>query len=218
VRKYAEWLGSELVIIRPEKTFRQYAEEIGMWPSLHPPRFRWCYFNLKLGPTVKYIKEEYRRGDLVALGVKKGDSDYRKKFYTSVFFERDYGGIKARIWAPLLHVDDNVLQKLIERFKIPYNPMWRLGFSGECLCLAGISCRKLKLVLRYFPEERDMLLEIDRAINRNRRSNTPSAPPCVYQAGFKTLEEFYQKVVKQQLTLDYFIPYTGKSCEGIYML
>jgi len=205
VKQYAEWLGAELITIRPKKTFREYAEKFGMWPSLYPQRFRWCYRYLKLQPLAKYICQECRRGDIIVMGVRKNESKFRDRFYTSTFFERDYDGVKTRVWAPLLHIGEPVLTKLLEKFKIPRNPVWRFGFSGECLCLAGMPLHRVALILRYFPEEREMLLEIDDAINRNRRSGKPSAPFRLAQAGFATLREFYQRAVKAQLTLDNFI-------------
>jgi len=108
--------------------------------------------------------------------------------------------------------------KLIEQFKIPRNPVWKYGFSGECLCLAGAPLHEVALILRHFPEERDALLEIDKAIQRNRKSGRPSAPFRLAQVGYRTLEEFYKQVVKSQLTLDEFLPYAGKSCQGSCML
>jgi len=218
VRQYAQWLGAELVVLRPEKTFKEYAEKFGMWPSLYPQRFRWCYRELKLRPLTKYIRQEYREGDLIVMGVRKRESRFRDKFYTATFFIRDYDGVKARVWAPLLFVDEPTLARLIERHGIPKSPVWRFGFSGECLCLAGAPLHKVALILRHFPEERRMLLEIDDVIQRNRKSKTPSAPFRVAQAGFKTLKEFYQQVVKSQLTLDDFLPYEGKACQGSCML
>jgi 3'-phosphoadenosine 5'-phosphosulfate sulfotransferase (PAPS reductase)/FAD synthetase len=216
VRRYAEWLRAELVVLRPEKTFREYAEKIGMWPALYPQRFRWCYRELKLKPVIRYIHQEYRKGDVVVIGVRRAESSFRAMSYTQVFFERDYGGIKALVWAPLLYVDESTLVKLIEQFRIPKNPVWRYGFSGECLCFAGMPLHRIALILRHFPEERRILLEIDDAINRNRRSGKPSAPFRLAQAGFPTLKKFYEQVVKSQLTLDDFVPY--KSCEGACML
>jgi len=217
VRQYAEWLGAELVVLRPERTFREYAERFGMWPSLYPQKFRWCYRYLKLRPLTKYLKESYREGDLVVMGVRKGESRFRDKFYTATFFTRNYNGVEAKVWAPLLFVDEPTLVRLIERFGIPKNPVWRFGFSGECLCLAGAPLYKTALILRYFPEERNMLLEIDDAIQRSRKSGRPSAPLRLAQAGFRTLREFYQRTVKSQMTLDDFtLPY--KSCEGACML
>jgi 3'-phosphoadenosine 5'-phosphosulfate sulfotransferase (PAPS reductase)/FAD synthetase len=205
VKQYAEWLGAELITIRPEKTFREYAEKFGMWPSLYPQRFRWCYRYLKLQPLAKYICQECRRGDIIVMGVRKGESKFRNRFYTSMFFERDYDGVKALVWAPLLYVDEPAAERLVKQFGIPKNPVWRFGFSGECLCLAGSPVHNIALILRYFPEEREMLLEIDDAINRNRRSGKPSAPFRLAQAGYGSLREFYQRAVKAQLTLDNFI-------------
>jgi 3'-phosphoadenosine 5'-phosphosulfate sulfotransferase (PAPS reductase)/FAD synthetase len=217
VRQYAQWLGAELVVIRPEKTFKEYAERFGMWPSLYPQRFRWCYRHLKLQPLVRYIHQEYRPGDIIVMGVRKSESKFRDRFYTAVFFERDYDGVKTQVWAPLLFVDEPTLMRLIERFNIPKSPVWKYGFSGECLCLAGAPIHDIALILRYFPEERHMLLEIDDVINKSRRSGRPSAPFRLAQAGYKTLREFYQQAVKAQLTLDDFaLPY--KSCEGSCML
>jgi 3'-phosphoadenosine 5'-phosphosulfate sulfotransferase (PAPS reductase)/FAD synthetase len=206
-------LGAELMVIRPERTFKEYAEKFGMWPSLYPQRFRWCYRDLKLQPLIKYIHQEYREGDLLVMGVRKNESKFRDKFYTQTFFERDYDGVKAKVWAPLLFVDEPKLVKLIEQFKILRNPVWKYGFSGECLCLAGAPLHEVALILRHFPEERDVLLEIDKAIQRNRKSGRPSAPFRLAQAGYRTLEEFYKQVVKSQLTLDDFIMPYGKACQ-----
>jgi len=217
VHQYAQWLGAELVIIRPEKTFKEYAKKFGMWPGLYPQRYRWCYRYLKLQPLIKYIHENYREGDVVVMGVRKSESRFRDKFYMQTFFVRDYDGVKAQVWAPLLFVDEPTLARLIDQFKIPRNPVWKFGFSGECLCLAGSPVHNVALVLRYFPEERRMLLEIDDAINSNRKSGKPSAPFRVAQAGYKTLRDFYEQAVKAQLTLDDFaMPY--KSCEGSCLL
>jgi len=216
VRQYAEWLGVELITLRPERTFREYAEKFSMWPSLYPQRFRWCYRELKLKPLIEYLKQNYREGDIVVMGVRKGESKFRDKFYTQTFFDRVYGGVKARVWAPLLFVDEPTLLRLIERYGIPKNPVWKYGFSGECLCLAAAPVHEVAIILRHFPEMRDTLLEIDDLINQRRRQR-PSAPFRLAQVGYNTLRQFYEQVVKSQLTLDNFVmPY--KSCEGSCML
>ncbi len=217
VKQYAEWLGAELIIIRPEKTFKEYAEEYGFWPLLLKTRYRWCFRVLKLTPTVGYLRKNYRDGDLVVLGVRKGESRFRDSLYTTTFFVRDYDGVRARVWAPLLHVDEPTLVRLIEQFGIPRNPVWRFGFSGECLCLAGTSLHTITLILQHFPEERKMLLEIDDVINNKQGRRRPSAPYAVWRASSPTLRAFYERVVKTQTTLDDFaMPY--KSCEGSCML
>jgi hypothetical protein len=216
VRRYAEWLGAGLITLRPERTFKEYAAQYAMWPSLYPQRFRWCYRDLKLTPIRKYLRENYNTNDVVVVGIRKSESKFRDVYYESTFFTRKYDDVEVKVWAPLLYVNDVILNSLIERFKIPKNPVWRYGFSGECLCLAGAPIQEIALILRYFEEETKILLEVDDLINKKRRQR-PSAPFRVAQAGYKTLREFYQQVVKTQLTLDDFIvPY--KSCEGSCML
>jgi 3'-phosphoadenosine 5'-phosphosulfate sulfotransferase (PAPS reductase)/FAD synthetase len=219
VFQYARWLDAELIVIRPEKTFKEYAAQYAIWPGLHPQRLRWCYFHLKLRPTINYLNEHYKEGDIVVLGIKGSDSDFRRRRYTSVFFVRDYGRLKVKTWAPLLYADDYTVEMLIKRFGIPRSPVWHVGFSGECLCLAGAPLHEIAIILRHFPEEREMLLDIDRIIQQNRKSKRPAAPPSVHQARFNTLTEFYEKAVKPQTTLDVFIlPYRGKACQGSCVL
>ena len=217
VDRYARWMNVELVVIRPKHTFEEYAVKIGMWPSLRPPKLRWCYRELKLKPTIKYIKENYSRGDLLALGIRGSESWFRPIFYTSTFMERKYGDVVTKVWLPLLRVDDKTVEHLINKFKIPRNPTWKFGFSGECLCLAGAPLHTIVMIMRHFPEETQKLLAIDRTINSNRRSGKPSAPFSVYGAGFKTLQEFYKHIMSQT-TLDQFIMPYGKNCSGSCML
>jgi 3'-phosphoadenosine 5'-phosphosulfate sulfotransferase (PAPS reductase)/FAD synthetase len=217
VDHYAQWLGGELVVIRPEKTFEEYVAKIGMWPSLHPPKFRWCYHELKLRPVIKYVRENYSDGDLLSMGIRGTESRFRLNFYKATFMERKYGSVVTRVWLPLLRVNDKTVEYLIEKNKIPRNPVWRFGFSGECLCLAGAPLHEIAMIMRHFPEETRKLLTIDRIINNNRRGDKPSAPPSVYRAGFKTLHEFYKHIVSQT-TLDQFIMPYGKMCSGSCML
>jgi len=218
IEEYAKWLDTNLIIIRPKETFKELAAKRGMWPSLNPNNHRWCYFDLKLKPTIKYLKENYKPNDIVTLGIRKWESRQRRKLYKKTFFIKDYNGIKALVWLPLLHVDDQTLEKLVVKFNIPRNPVWKFGFSGECLCLAGTPEMTIGIIFRNFPEETQELLEIDRIINKNRKSKKPSAPPSIFRKGFKTLEEYYN-YAKLQTQLDMFIyPYGLKSCQGTCML
>jgi 3'-phosphoadenosine 5'-phosphosulfate sulfotransferase (PAPS reductase)/FAD synthetase len=220
VRYYAQWLGVELVALRPKRTFKEYVAQYGMWPALQPQRFRWCYFKLKLEPITEYLEQEYKEGDIVVIGVKQRDSDYRRKRYTSVFFTRDYGGrLKVYAWSPVLYLDNYTIERLINRFGIPRSPVWKiLGASGECLCLAGTPLDTVALILLFFPEEREMLLEVDDIIQKHRKSGKPSAPPSVWRAGFETLKKFYEHIRKQQTLDQWLLPYRGKACQGSCML
>jgi Phosphoadenosine phosphosulfate reductase family. len=172
---------------------------------------------LKLKPTIEYLKENYRSGDIVVLGIRKHESKFREKLYNHVFTRHKYGGkVDVLLWLPLLHADDTTVTKLIRQYNIPESPVWhKISFSGECLCLAGMPLHKMYLLVRHYPEEFKLLLEIDKAINKNRRSGKPSAPFRLAQAGL-SLQEFYRRAVKLK-TLDAYFDY-GKSCEGSCML
>jgi 3'-phosphoadenosine 5'-phosphosulfate sulfotransferase (PAPS reductase)/FAD synthetase len=216
-KRYAEWLGVELVTLRPKKTFKEYAAQYDMWPAIYPIQHRWCYFKLKLETAIEYLEENYREGDLVALGVRGPESRFRLAKYTTAFFTRDYDKrLKVLAWAPLWRATDEVVERLIRRYNIPRNPVWRYGFSGECLCLAGTPEYKIGLILRNFPEEAKELLEIDDIIQKNRRSGKPSAPFRLAQKGFKTLREYYEYAISQTQLDTFIFPYS--SCEGACML
>jgi hypothetical protein len=167
---------------------------------------------------VEYLEENYRENDLVALGVRGPESRFRLGHYTSAFFIRNYNGhLKVMAWAPLWRATDELVERLIRHYNIPRNPIWKYGFSGECLCLAGAPLHEIAIILLHFPEETKELLEIDNIIQRNRKSGRPSAPFRVSQAGYKTLREFYEYIRKQR-TLDVYMPYTGKACQGSCLL
>ena len=216
VHKYAQWLDAELITIRPKMTFKEYAAKYGMWPSLYPFRYRWCMRELKLKPTIEYLNENYRSGDIVALGIRKHESKFREKLYNHVFTRHKYGGkVDVLLWLPLLQADDATVAKLIRQYNIPESPVWRkISFSGECLCLAGMPLHTMYLLVRHYPDEFRRLLEIDEIINKNRKNGKRPAPFRLAQIGL-TLPEFYRRAVKLT-TLDAFIDYD--SCEGSCML
>ena len=217
VHRYAKWLNAELVVIRPKMTFREYATKYGMWPSLFPYRFRWCMRRLKLEPTIEYLRQNYRTGDLVVLGIRKRESKFRERLDYKVFDNHLYGNkVAVQLWLPLLNADDKTVKELAEKLNIPRNPVWdKIGISGECLCLAGTPIHRIILIMRHYPEEFRQLLEIDREINKNRKSKEPSSPFRLAQHKL-TLEELYHRVSRLTL-LDEYIDY-GKSCEGSCML
>ena len=138
VKHYAEWIGVELVVIKPKKTFREYAAQYGMWPSLYPTQYRWCYFVLKLDPTTEYLEDNYRKGDIVTLGVRGPESRFRLTKYTVAFFTRDYGKLKALVWAPLWRATDELVERLIRRFNIRRSVERRYGALSLAL-LQGVA-------------------------------------------------------------------------------
>jgi len=221
VREYARWLGAELIVLRPEYTFEQYVAKYPYWPHIRPPWARWCYHKLKRRPTEKYLKQNYRNGDIVVMGIRGPESLFRMSKYTAVFDEKYYSEAKvnAKVWLPLLFVDDEKVDELIKILGIPESPVWRLiGSSGECFCLAGSSKRAVARAVRAFPSLGIRLMRIDDIIHENRRSDEDSYP--IFLKGERErLKEWLQKVMNNPTLPDYFDDkYEGKSCQGSCML
>ena len=212
VREYARWLGAELIVLRPEYTFEQYVAKYPYWPHIRPQWARWCYHKLKRRPTERYIKQHYRPGDVIVLGVRGPESLFRMSKYTAVFDEKYYRDAKvlAKIWLPLLYVSDEMVDKLIRRFGIPESPVWRIGSSGECFCLAGSSEASVIRAVKAFPELAERLIKIDDIIHQNRRKG--ESYPIFLKNKRIRLKVWIQNVTRQPTLLDY--RYVGKTCQG----
>jgi len=217
VRQYAEWLGAELVVLRPDYTFEEYVARYPYWPHIYPPWARWRYHKLKRAPSERYIRQNYREGDLIVLGVRRDDSLFRERNYDSVFATKRYGDVKvqATIWLPLLYVGDEMINVLIRRFGIPESPVWRkIGMSGECFCLAGATKARMARTVIAYPELGARLMRIDDIIHEHRR-NGESYPIFLKREKIR-LKEWLQNIMRQPSLLDY--AYEGKGCQGSCML
>jgi 3'-phosphoadenosine 5'-phosphosulfate sulfotransferase (PAPS reductase)/FAD synthetase len=219
VRLYAEWLKAELVVLRPDYTFEEYVARYPYWPHVYPPWARWCYHKLKRIPTERYIKQHYRPGDLIVLGIRGDESLFRERNYDGVFTVKYYSDAKvwAKLWLPLLYVDDETVDKLIKKFGAPESPVWRaIGSSGECFCLAGATEHKVIRAVKAYPELAERLVKIDDIIHQNRRKG--ESYPIFLKDKRIRLKVWLQNVMKQQTLLDYSDRYVGKACQGSCMI
>jgi 3'-phosphoadenosine 5'-phosphosulfate sulfotransferase (PAPS reductase)/FAD synthetase len=217
VGQYAEWLGAELVVIRPEKTFEEYAKKYPYWPHIYPLRMRWCYHKLKRVPLERYLRQNYGDGDLLVLGVRRDESVFREREYNAIFTEKYYSDAKvnAKVWLPLLYVDDETLDKLIKKFGIPESPVWRkIGMSGECFCLAGSSKNNVIRAVKAYPELAERLIKIDDIIHKYRRKG--ESYPIFLKREKIRLKAWLQDVMIRPTLLE--DKYVGKSCQGSCVL
>lgn len=218
VYNYAKWLGAKLTVIMPDKSFAEFAETRPYWPSLEPER-RWCYYELKLKPIIRYLEHFDGKNTLHVMAIRRDESLFRRATYNSTFARKCYReDLCIDVWMPLLFASDYEVNKLLNLWNIPKSPVWsKLGFSGECFCLAGTTEKTIVKIKIYYPEVLRELLEIDKIIQENRtRSDTKSYPPFLRRRGI-TLTEF-AKELDRQLTLDGYFEYTGKACQGSCML
>jgi hypothetical protein len=218
VRTYAQWLGAELIILRPDYTFEEYVAKYPYWPHIWPPRARWCYHKLKRMPVERYLKQNYKNGDIVVLGIRGSESLFRLSNYTAVFTEKYYSDAKvnAKIWLPLLYAKDEILEKLIKKFGIPRSPVWeKIGMSGECFCLAATTERKVIQAVKAYPTLAERLIEIDDIIHQRRKKG--ESYPIFLKKKRIRLKVWLQNVMKQPTLLEYD-KYVGKSCQGSCLL
>jgi len=217
VKRYAEWLGAELVVLRPDLTFEEYVAKYPYWPHVYPPHMRWCYHKLKRIPTERYIRQHYRDGDIIVLGIRGAESLFREREYNEVFTTKYYSdaGVKTKIWLPLLYVGDEAVDRLIMRFGIPESPVWKkIGISGECFCLAGSSKSGVIRATKAYPELAERLIRIDDIIHKHRRKG--ESYPIFLKKEKIRLKVWLQDVMRQPTLLDY--KYEGKACQGSCML
>ncbi len=219
VKVFSDWIGAKLIVLRPKKDFLEYVKSYPYWPSIYPPQYRWCYYHLKREPLIEFLlKDRNARSGIHVLGVRKYESLFREKEYNKTFFVKCYDNkVCIKVWLPLLNVNETTLNKLIRKFNIPINPVWRLGVSGECFCLAGTSEKVLRNVLLNLPDVREKLLMVDEEIQKHRsRSKEPSYPFPLLRYKL-TLTEYWERLQKQSL-LDDFMEYEGKACQGSCLL
>jgi 3'-phosphoadenosine 5'-phosphosulfate sulfotransferase (PAPS reductase)/FAD synthetase len=174
---------------------------------------RWCYHKLKRLPAERYIRQRYRRGDIIALGVRGDESLFRERNYNSVFTTKYYSDAKVetKIWLPLLYVDSETVNKLIKKFSIPESPVWRkIGMSGECFCLAGSSKNNVIRAVKAYPELAERLIKIDDIIHKHRRKG--ESYPIFLKREKIRLKAWLQDVMIRPTLLE--DKYVGKSCQG----
>jgi len=208
VRMYADWLDAELVELRPKHAYEELVVKYSyplLWHN------RWCYYVLKREPTIKYLRRNYRPGDIVVMGIRGSESLFRLINYDKVFAERCYGELCVKAWYPILRLSDIEVDQLIRKFGIPENPVWRkVGISGDCLCLAGTTEHKLIKIAIHYPDVMKKLVEIDKKVQMNRKNKEPSYPAPLYTKKL-TLTEWYEKMRKQTTLDDYINEYN--SCQ-----
>jgi len=203
VRRFSEWLGVELVVLEPNFN---YWEGVKRWGYPHVFHNRWCMYFLKRKPLEQFAHEEIRRGFLpvFVMGIRRSESPRRAKIYTSKWMVFDYGGLKLENYYPILDWTDKQVENFIRERGIPENPLWKLGFSFECLCLAGTSIRRLNRIIVEFPNLARWLADKDKEINEQRRSGKPGLVTPLYKARIREpLYKHVERILKQKTLLDY---------------
>jgi 3'-phosphoadenosine 5'-phosphosulfate sulfotransferase (PAPS reductase)/FAD synthetase len=209
VKRFSEWLGAELVVLEPEFNFW---EGVKKWGYPHVFHNRWCMLYMKKKPLEKYALRELARGRIPVFvaGVRWAESYRRRRIYTSKRMLFNYAGVLLENYYPILDWVDEEVEEFIRSRGIPENPLWKIGFSFDCMCLAGTSIRQLDRAVAMLPELFKWFAEKDREVNECRRSSEPGLPTPLYKAGVKEpLYKYIEKKLKQKTLLDF-----TQGCEG----
>jgi len=161
----AEHYGWNLRILKPAKTFEEYALHKGM-PKISA---RWCCYWLKLKPIMDFTsKLKHPRCEVT--GLRREESRRRKDLAEYFWFP------KGQVWkyAPLITWTYRDVSNYIRKHELKVNPIYRIiDSSGECICGVYTSTKALKIIRSLYPEFFKRFVDIEKQFRprpRNPRS------------------------------------------------
>jgi 3'-phosphoadenosine 5'-phosphosulfate sulfotransferase (PAPS reductase)/FAD synthetase len=142
---------------------------------------RWCFDFLKRRLLSRFAAEERREGlqAVWVTGIRRAESQRRCEAYHSSRNIIKVGGTYVEYYHPILDWTDGQVEAFIRENGIPENPLWRLGFSFECLCMAGMSISRLDKMIEEMPELARWLAEKDKEVQEARRKGPAYVNPLV---------------------------------------
>jgi len=160
VETVSEQFGWDVKILKPKKTFDEYAKKWGLpdWYDM-----RWCMRVLKLEPIVDFTG---RALYIQVTGIRKDESIRRLLAFDCV---KEFERMKVKggwryLLAPLLRWTSEDVKSYIERYNLPCNSdVWNLyHFSGDCFCFAFPKLVNLSILRWDWPEMFQRLKEIEK--------------------------------------------------------
>ena len=213
VRQYADWLGARLIELHASV---DYWDGVKKWGYPHLWHNRWCFNELKKKPFYEFAKQHIKPIDLVVMGVRQSESLFRLAEFNKVFYRYCHSrfGVCLNYWLPVLRLGDADVERLLKAFNIPRSPVWdRVGISGECMCMAGMTRRTLTKVIASYPEYAMEMARKDEEVQKVRVRVTYPAPLYRYRV---TLSQYVREVLSHRIDQWLFGGggYVGKSCQG----
>lgn len=203
VREFSEWLGVDLVVIEPEVDYWEMVKRYG-YPGLL--KNRWCLRVLKLNPIKKFLEAEVSMGyrPTWVLGIRRSESRRRERIYKyGGRYHYRYGKNYVEIWLPILYLSKSEVDDIIKRYKPPKNPLWEMGFSMECICMAGMTRRRLDIMISRFPKLAKYLADMDREVQSSRIREEPIRPWPLSNVSMP-LHKYIEERLRQK-TIDIYI-------------
>jgi 3'-phosphoadenosine 5'-phosphosulfate sulfotransferase (PAPS reductase)/FAD synthetase len=150
VRDTCKQFGWDFVIVRPAKDFFEIAKRKGM-PTR---RGRWCCYNLKLEPLIRFTRS-LPPPRLQVTGYRIAESTRRQFLHKSgKVYQLEWRGEGSHyIYSPIFYWKDDDVERYIEQHKLPINPNYAIiGMAGDCVCGVYVPLKKLQKIARAYPE------------------------------------------------------------------
>jgi len=208
VHKFAEWLGIELVVLKPKVDFWECVKRWGYPCLLY---YRWCYTVLKREPAAEFLKKEMyeeRLRPLWCVGIRLEESKRRDMMFSEISKKGgiSYYSFLSRIsvwyWFPLLKWKKREVISYLNAHNAPKNPSWDLGLSGECLCMSAMSRKTLDKLIMLFPDVARWMAEKDREVQDNKRRKELDVYPFCLKY-MMPLHKYIQEKLKQRTIVDF---------------
>ena len=211
IEKYAKWLGAELLVVSTKYDYFELVRQFG-YPSVL--NNRWCWRLLKQEPLYRFRIDEMKEGveGLWVLGIRSNESRLRLENYgrlRNTLHKTRIKDLPVVEWLPILYLSGPQVSRLIREFNIPQNPVWyKLGISGDCLCLAGATRKTLEALFTQYPDVAERFYNFDKQLVARHEG---SLVPLGLWSEKKRLYQFIEEVRKQkkQATLTEYL-----SCQG----
>jgi 3'-phosphoadenosine 5'-phosphosulfate sulfotransferase (PAPS reductase)/FAD synthetase len=208
VERFAKWLGVDLLVLEPKQNFWEGVNRWG-YPLLF--KCRWCFDRLKWRPIKELADAEAKQGyfSVWVTGIRRSESRMRQQKYKQQRHRYRVGRRTIDFFHPILDWSDRQVDNFIRSRGIPVNPLWSLGFSCECLCLAGTSRRVLDRLIAQAPKLAEWLAKKDEEIQKLRRNGSAFTAPLLSRK--VTLSDYVRKKLNEpKLTMWVEGVYGGK--------
>ena len=201
VKKFADWLGVDLLVLEPKQNYWDGVKSWG-YPLLF--KNRWCFYKLKwrLFEELAYAEAKQGYFSVWVTGIRRAESRERLQRYREKRYRYVIGRRVVEYYHPILDWSDVEVESFVRERGIPVNPLWGIGFSCECLCLAGMTRRNLDRLIAHLPQLAAWLAERDEEVQKQRRNGPAFTAPLLSRK--VTLSDYVKKKLREIRLTDFF--------------
>ncbi|MFW9887647.1 MAG: phosphoadenosine phosphosulfate reductase family protein [Candidatus Thorarchaeota archaeon] len=161
-KDFCEKIGVNIIEVTPDRDFISLARELG------PPSriMKWCCKTQKFGPLNRFIAETYPDGLLTFSGLRRSESNIRRKFSR---VQKNPKVPKQVLAFPILDWNSFEVWLYLKWRRVSYNPIYELGYSRiGCWACPEKSSRDSAMIRETHPALAKCLEDILRRFAQSR--------------------------------------------------